>query len=121
MVDDNQEGISLNGTNAKPAAPVAAPKAAAAPAKPADTSTFLTRIANTAIREGSPAGAAPSASNPRWMSIDHSSPAANLNSRPDGSRAHSNRELRPSSRPRRSKHRYRQHPRHRPQYPCSSQ
>ena len=82
MVDDNQRRrYSLNGTNAKPAAPVPAPKAPAVPAKPVNTSTFLTRIANTAIREGSPSGAAPSAANPRWMSIDHSSPAANLNSR----------------------------------------
>lgn len=85
MVDDNQRRrYSLNGSNGspKPAAPVAGPKAPAAPAKPVNTSSFLTRIANTAIREsGAPAGAPSSAANPRWMQIDHSSPAANLNSR----------------------------------------
>jgi len=85
MVDDNQRRrYSLNGStgNPKSAAPVAGPKAPAAPAKPVNTSSFLTRIANTAIREGSaPAGAPSSAANPRWMQIDHSSPAANLNSR----------------------------------------
>jgi len=85
MVDDNQRRrYSLNGSsgNSKPAAPVAGPKAPAAPAKPVNTSSFLTRIANTAIREGgAPAGAPSSAANPRWMQIDHSSPAANLNSR----------------------------------------
>lgn len=85
MVDDNQRRrYSLNGSsgNPKPAAPVAGPKAPAAPAKPVNTSSFLTRIANTAIREGgAPAGAPSSAANPRWMQIDHSSPAANLNSR----------------------------------------
>jgi hypothetical protein len=85
MVDDNQRRrYSLNGStgNPKPAAPVAGPKAPAAPAKPVNTSTFLTRIANTAIREsGAPAGTPASAANPRWMQIDHSSPAANLNSR----------------------------------------
>jgi hypothetical protein len=83
MVDDNQRRrYSLNGstTNPKPAAP-GMPKASPLPAKPANTSSFLTRIANTAIREGSPSGAASSAANPRWMQIDHSSPAANLNSR----------------------------------------
>jgi hypothetical protein len=85
MVDDNQRRrYSLNGSsgNPKPAAPVAGPKAPAAPAKPVNTSTFLTRIANTAIRESAaPPGAPSSAANPRWMQIDHSSPAANLNSR----------------------------------------
>ena len=85
MVDDNQRRrYSLNGSsgNPKPAAPVAGPKAPAAPAKPVNTSSFLTRIANTAIREGgAPTGAPSSAANPRWMQIDHSSPAANLNSR----------------------------------------
>jgi hypothetical protein len=85
MVDDNQRRrYSLNGSSGspKPAAPVAGPKAPAAPVKPVNTSSFLTRIANTAIREGSaPAGAPSSAANPRWMQIDHSSPAANLNSR----------------------------------------
>jgi hypothetical protein len=85
MVDDNQRRrYSLNGSsgNPKPAAPVAGPKAPAAPAKPVNTSSFLTRIANTAIRDaGAPAGTPSSAANPRWMQIDHSSPAANLNSR----------------------------------------
>ena len=85
MVDDNQRRrYSLNGSsgNPKPAAPVAGPKAPAAPAKPVNTSSFLTRIANTAVRDsGAPAGAPSSAANPRWMQIDHSSPAANLNSR----------------------------------------
>jgi hypothetical protein len=85
VVDDNQRRrYSLNGSNPKPAAPVAGPKAPAAPAKPVNTSTFLTRIANTAIREsGAPAGSqgGGGAANPRWMQIDHSSPAANLNSR----------------------------------------
>jgi hypothetical protein len=85
MVDDNQRRrYSLNGSTGspKPAAPVAGPKAPAAPAKPVNTSSFLTRIANTAIREGgAPPGAPSSAANPRWMQIDHSSPAANLNSR----------------------------------------
>lgn len=83
MVDDNQRRrYSLNGstTNPKPAAP-GMPKASPLPAKPVNTSSFLTRIANTAIREGTPSGAASSAANPRWMQIDHSSPAANLNSR----------------------------------------
>ncbi len=85
MVDDNQRRrYSLNGstTNPKPTVPMAAPKASPLPAKPVNTSSFLTRIANTAIRDsGAPQGAASSAANPRWMQIDHSSPAANLNSR----------------------------------------
>lgn len=84
VVDDNQRRrYSLNGSTPKPAAPVASPKAPAVPAKPVNTSTFLTRIANTAIRESGSPGAASSAGagNPRWMQIDHSSPAANLNSR----------------------------------------
>jgi hypothetical protein len=54
---------------------------AKAPA-PVNTSTFLTRIANQAVREGA-GGAAPQQGSPRFInsSIDHSSPAANLNSR----------------------------------------
>jgi len=83
VVDDNQRRrYSLNGSNAKPAAPVAGQKAPAVPAKPVNTSTFLTRIANNMTRESAaPAGAQQGTSNPRWMQIDHSSPAANLNSR----------------------------------------
>ena len=54
---------------------------AKAPA-PVNTSTFLTRIANQAVREQA-GGAAPQQGSPRFInsSIDHSSPAANLNSR----------------------------------------
>jgi hypothetical protein len=51
-------------------------------AAPVNTSTFLTRIANQAVREGA-GGPAPQQGSPRFInsSIDHSSPAANLNSR----------------------------------------
>jgi len=52
-----------------------------ASSKPVSTSTFLTRIANTAIRESG--GQPPAPQGPRFMSssIDHSSPQANLASR----------------------------------------
>jgi len=79
--DDQRRKYSLNGgTSQKPDPVHAAPKAPAAPAKPVNTSTFLTRIANTAIRDSG--GSAPAANaRPNWMAVDHSSPAANLNSR----------------------------------------
>jgi len=84
MVDDDnpRRRYSLSGGTSKPAAPAPSPKAPAAPAKPVNTSTFLTRIANSAIRESTASsGGQSGAGNPRWMQIDHSSPAANLNSR----------------------------------------
>ena len=78
--DPNQRRrYSLDGGTHKTAQP-AAPKPSAAQAKPVNTSSFLTRIASTAIREAG--GPFPAANQrPNWMSVDHSSPAANLNSR----------------------------------------
>ena len=69
--------LSTN-SSAKPATSTPAK----APA-PVNTSTFLTRIANQASREGAGGAAAPQQGAPRFInsSIDHSSPAANLNSR----------------------------------------
>ena len=78
--EDQRRKSSLDrGTSSNNNPPPAAPKAPAAPAKPVNTSSFLTRIANTAVRESG--GPAPAAARPNWMAVDHSSPAANLNSR----------------------------------------
>jgi hypothetical protein len=78
--EDQRRKSSLDrgtSSNPTPSGPKAAP---AAPAKPVNTSSFLTRIANTAVREAG-GGPSPAAQRPNWMAVDHSSPAANLNSR----------------------------------------
>jgi hypothetical protein len=77
MVEPPKRYSLSSNSSAKPATSTPAK----APA-PVNTSTFLTRIANQAVREQSPAGT-PQQGSPRFInsSIDHSSPAANLNSR----------------------------------------
>jgi hypothetical protein len=77
MVEPPKRYSLSSNSSAKPATSTPAK----APA-PVNTSTFLTRIANQAVREGA-GGPAPQQGSPRFInsSIDHSSPAANLNSR----------------------------------------